>query len=321
MSSPAKITILFHGNCIDGWFSAYIAHSVLKNVSQVQMFPISPNQRASWPKVEKMVGTAVLMLDVSIPCDERKKMMDAGVLSFDCIDHHESAVEQWHPGFIDTRACAALQTWLKFYPGQAVPQWLLQVDRIDRWDNPTYEDRVMREALNIIAHKPVEKKMDEAFALTEAYFRSLSNPEEYMGTFRSAEIMLQQKEQKEMELLQRCGVILVVGEEHVKLWNLPVKWLGLTIFLINNTGITLDTTDAANLLFRHRPDIAVFINYRKKFVPQKGATPAKNIIVYSARAQNFDITSGTVLKGHPTSAGASLTLEKGATVPFVIGTV
>lgn len=321
MASSAKITILFHGNCIDGWFSAYIAHSVLKNMAVVQMFPISPNQRASWPSYDKMAGTAVLMLDVSIPLDDRNKMMEKGVLSIDCIDHHASAVDQWQPGFIDTRTCAAYQTWLKFYPGQAVPQWLLQIDRIDRWDNPTYEDRVMREALNIIAHKPVEKKMDEAFALTESYLRSLSNPEEYMGTFRSAETLLLQKEQKEMELLQSRGIILSVGEEHIKAWNLHSNWLGLTIFLINNTGITLDTTDAANLLFRHRPDIAVFINYRKKFVPQKGPIPAKNIIVYSARAQTFDMTVGTVLKGHPTSAGASLTLEKNVVMPFVVGAV
>lgn len=321
MATPTKITILFHGNCIDGWFSAYIAHSVLKNTSQIQMFPISPNQRASWPSIDKMADTAVLMLDVSIPFEDRKKMLEKGVIAFDCIDHHASSVDQWNHGFIDTKRCAAYQTWLRFYPGQDVPQWLLQIDRIDRWDNPTYEDRVMREALNIIAHRPVEKKMDEAFALTEAYFRSLYNPEEYMGTFKSAEVLLLEKEQKELELLQRCGVIMTLGEDQVKAWNLPATWLGITIFLINNTGITLDTTDAANLLFRHRPDIAVFINYRKKFVPQKGSIPAKNIIVYSARAQTFDLTAGTILKGHTTSAGASLALEKEAVMPFVVGAV
>ena len=40
----AKYTILFHGNCIDGWMSCYIAHSSIKNYGSIRQYPIAPGQ-------------------------------------------------------------------------------------------------------------------------------------------------------------------------------------------------------------------------------------------------------------------------------------
>ena len=160
-------TILYHGNCIDGWFSAYFAYTSIGATNPVQMFPISPGQMNTWPNVKQMAGTHVLMLDVSVAEIHRTNWLENGVISVNCIDHHSSSIEHWaHDACpINVESCAAMQTFRHFYPEHPVPFWLEMIDRIDRWDNVTYEDRCIREILTIISHKPVQRKLDEAFML------------------------------------------------------------------------------------------------------------------------------------------------------------
>lgn len=320
MAVATKYTILYHGNCIDGWFSAYIAHSCLKTVATVTMYPISPNQQNTWPKKETMSGSHILLLDVSVPEENRATWTAAGALSVSCIDHHASAVAHWPTTScpINTASCAAIQTWQHFYPTVAVPAWLTHIDRIDRWDNPTYEDRCIREVLNIIAHKPVQQKLDEAFALTEQFLLLVSNPVGVMALLAQGKQILDQKDAALLHILSR-GLIVPITEAHITSWNLPSHWLGAIVFIIDNTHITLDTTEAAHIMFQHYPTVTAFINYRKKILYGRGAMAVeKEMYVYSARSRGFDLTTGTVLKGHNTSAGCSLIKGEVATLPFLI---
>ena len=81
--------------------------------------------------------------------------------------------------------------------------WLQHIDRIDRWDNPTYEDRCVREVLNIIAHKPVQKKVDEALALTEMFLVSMNTAEGVLGVIAQGKQILDQKDIALLAILQR----------------------------------------------------------------------------------------------------------------------
>ena len=320
MASSKNFTILFHGNCIDGWFSAYIAHSVLKNQGTVNMFPISPSQPNTWPKTAEMTGTHILLLDVSVVESHRTAWTTGGALSVNCIDHHASAVEHWPAGAnpINTAACAALQTWQHFYPGTEVPFWLHHIDRIDRWDNPTYEDRCVREVLNEIAHKPVQKKMAEAFTLTEMFLMQMSNPLGVMMVTQQGKQILDQKDAQLLGILNK-GTFHTFSQEYITGWNLPQSWLGANVFIIDNTNITLDTTEAAHIVFQHYPHVNVFINYRKKTLYGRGpGAVEKTMYVYSARSRGFNITDGTILKGHPTSAGATLIKGEAPMLPFLL---
>jgi len=262
MATANKYTILYHGNCIDGWFSAYIAQSALKALGTVTMYPISPNQPNTWPKTSEMAGSHIVLLDVSVAKEHRDAWTAGGALSIMCIDHHASAVEHWPTGScpIDTSCCAAVQTWRYFCGALPVPFWLAHIDRIDRWDNPTYEDRCVREVLNIIAHKPVEKKLDEAIALTEVFLVQMASPLGIMGVIHQGKQILDQKDTALLAILQR-GIFLAIGQEHIDAWKLPQSWLGATIYLIDNTHITLDTTEAAHLVFLHYPAVTAFINF------------------------------------------------------------
>ncbi len=317
-------TILFHGNCIDGWFSAYIAHTALKSQGTISMFPISPSQTNTWPKTKELIGRHILLLDVSVAEHHRASWMAAGALSVNCIDHHASAVEHWPAGAcpIDTTACAAVQTWRRFYPGQEIPFWLHHIDRVDRWDNPTYEDRCVREVLNDIAHKPVQKKLAEAFTMTELFLANMSNPVGVMMVLTQGKQILDGKDAALMATLGR-GTFHTFGPDYIAGWQLPAHWLGANAFIIDNTDITLDTTEAAHLVFQHYPAVNIFINYRKKnaFIKGEGGMPdhVKTMYVYSARSRGFNLTEGgSILRGHPTAAGASLTVGEAPILPFLL---
>jgi hypothetical protein len=320
-SASINHTILFHGNCIDGWFSAYIAHSVLKNQGIVNMFPISPSQPNTWPTNAEMAGTHILLVDVSVAENHRNAWMNGGALSVRCIDHHASAIEHWPAAGnpINTAHCAALQTWQHFYPGVEVPFWLHHIDRIDRWDNPTYEDRCVREVLNLIAHKPVQKKIAEAFTLTEMFLVQMATPLGVMGVITQGKQILDQKDAALLSILS-AGTFHTFTQDYITGWNLPASWLGATVFIIDNTNITLDTTEAAHIVFLHYPQVNVFINYRKKTLYGRGpGAVEKTMYVYSARSRSFNLTDGTIFKGHPTAAGASLIKGEAPMLPFLLG--
>ena len=72
-------------------------------------------------------------------------------------------------------------------------------------------------------------------------------------------------------------------------------------------------------MFQHYPLVNVFINYRKKTLYGKGpAAVEKTMYVYSARSRGFNLTEGTILKGHPTAAGASLIKGEVPFLPFLL---
>lgn len=318
MEHSTKYSILYHGNCIDGWFSAYLAYYALSQTGEVNMYPISLNHHHTWPSHMQITGSHVLLLDVSVAESFRNEWMAAGILSINCIDHHASAIEHWLPEMcpINTASCAAVQTWHTFYPEQAVPFWLMHIDRIDRWDNPTYEDRCIREVLNIISHKPVQKLLDEAFALTAAFLLNMMTVEGFQTTVEQGRRILEKKDAELMAILMN-GSIHDLTQEYLDAWRLPENWLGTRVFIIDNTNITLDSTEAAHLVFEHTPDIVAFINYRKKLMFY-GDGPSKTMYTYSARSRGFNLTEGTILRGHETSAGASVLREDTDVLPFVV---
>jgi hypothetical protein len=320
MSTSNQVTILFHGNCIDGWFSAYIAYYALKNSNIISMFPISPSQTHTWPSDKEMAGTHILLVDVSVSQTHRDAWTKAGALSIQCIDHHASSIEHWPSENcpINTESCAAIQTWKHFFPQLEIPFWLHHIDRIDRWDNPTYEDRCIREILNEIAHKPVNKKIDEALIMTEKILFIINTPQGIIDTIARGKEILDKKDASLLMILNN-GTIHTFTPDYIVGWNLPESWLNANVFIIDNTNIVFDTTEAAHLVFTHYPAINVFINYRKKTLYGRGPNAVvKTMYVYSARSRNFNLTDGTIFKGHPTAAGASLIKGEAPILPFLL---
>jgi hypothetical protein len=311
-----KYTILYHGNCIDGWVSAYLAYSTLYTKGPVQLFAISPNQPRTWPTGQEMSGTNILMVDISVPEEYRKKWLAAGALTIMCIDHHATSTEHWTPAEcpIHVESCAAIQVHTFFFPDMPIPGWLAAVDRIDRWDNPTEEDRCMREVLSYIAHKPVSGALEEAIMLTQKFIMDMENPEAVAAYLAQGKEVLHQKDEHLKQLMFSRGRMVSITPEMATAWQLPANWAYLTIFVVDNTGITMDTTEAAHLFFSVQKGAPVFINYRKQTYPGKPFPQ----YTFSARSRDFDMTQGTILKGHPSAAGASIIAKSGVCLPFVL---
>ena len=319
---PEAHTILFHGNCIDGWFSCYIAYTVLRTKGTLQMYPIAPGQPNTWPSASVLEGTHILMVDVSVPEDTRQMWLAHGALSIQCIDHHASAVEHW-PGSccpINVESCAAIQTWSHFYPSLEVPFWLYQIDRMDRWDHPTEDDRSIREILSQISHKPVKRQLDQAIRCTEEFLTQVSTHEGWSMIVEKGRAILEKKDAALRETLT-AGHTICLSETDIMAWQLPETWIGKNVFIMDNTDHPFDSTEASYIVFTHYPDTDVFINYRKKsFRLEKGKgnkSMEQQMIVYSARSQHFSLTEGTVFRGHPTSAGASLLIGEASVFPFL----
>ena len=314
MSAPQiKYTILFHGNCIDGWFSCFIAHSFLAPLGRVRQYPIAPGQPSTWKMADPIIpGTHVLLLDVSVSQEVRDGWMACGALSVSCIDHHASAEEHWPVG-----QCP-IQTWQRFYPQYDIPAWLRHIDRVDRWDNPTEEDRCIREVLNIIAHKPVQRKFAEAFSETQAFIQTMGTSEGAVRLIAQGREILQKKD-AELHKVLCNGVITQITPELQKQWQLSESWANITLFVIDNTNIVFDSTEAAHQVFTYYPQCVAFINYRKKTFLERGDMAVeKTAYAYSARSRGFNLTDGSIFRGHPTSAGANLIQGDAPFLPFLL---
>ena len=119
-----------------------------------------------------------------------------------------------------------------------------------------------------------------------------------------------------LSILSRGGSFHSITQQYIDGWKLPAAWMGLNVFIIDNTHTTLDTTEAAHLVFTHYPVCSVFINYRKKLVLSPGFE--SETVIYSARSRGVNLTDGTVLRGHPSAAGATLTKKSGEVLPFLL---
>ena len=310
-----KYSILYHGNCIDGWFSAYIAWTAIHSFGPVQMFPISPNQVRTWPTKQELSGTDILMLDISVPQQYRDLWLKAGAKSIICIDHHSSSIEHWPANEcpINVDSCAALQTHRHFYPQIPCPTWLHTIDRIDRWDNVSYDDRCLREILNIIAHKPLRGNVKEAMALSVKFIHDMTNDKSIGDNLTQGKEILDVKDSILTQII-RNGQMTIITTELIIAWKLPESWHYHIIFILDNSNVSIDTTEAAHLLFLMQSNAMVFINYRKQYIAGKKYPQ----YIFSARSRGFDITKGTILKGHPSAAGAMIVAEPGTILPFVL---
>jgi hypothetical protein len=317
--SQQPINVLFHGNTHGGWFSAYLVYTYLNKLFPVRLFPISPVNTKTWPSVSKLYGSHIILTNVSIPPENRQEWINNGVLTITCYDHHHSAIPHWAPGTINTSQSSLLQIWIKYFPMIPVPLWISSIDRIDRWDNPTHEDRCLREYLNQIVHYPLEKKTGKAIRETDKFIMNYTNPIEYTKIIQQGNEMLMKKDTAIINVLQAGnGQFILFNEEHVQKWNIPSSWIGLTAFIIDTTGITIDSTETSHVFFQYYPSTHIFINYRKKTMRGPDYKD-KNIIVYSARSQGIDMVSdGTIFKGSPTSCGATIIIEDYPVIPFYI---
>lgn len=320
MHKRRTLHIVFHSHCIDGWFSAFIAFQHWRNwekyrdVDNVQMWPISPNQERTWPKAHRLRDDHVLLVDVTVS-EAYLREWERKTASLYCIDHHLSAMPIWAERLacctLRTERCAAWLTWEAFQPGVEVPEWVAMVDRIDRWCDVTAEDRAFRELMQGIANHAAKiltasEIIYEAVEQTHAFLRYFTTPLLRPMLLLEGHGLLADKEAATKALFATLPTRTIeLQEHHAAQWGLPPTWLGHTVFIIETTGASLDSTEAANSIFDTHDHIDLFVSYRhKRYVRRDGFE--ERSIVYSVRARKetgIDLTVGDLFSGHPCAAG------------------
>jgi hypothetical protein len=317
------ISILYHANCVDGWFAAYLTqqHYALQG-SPTQSFPITPGQPATLPPLDALRHTEIVLVDVSVPESVRTMWKEeADVTHITCYDHHDAAREDWPADQcpIDSSACTTLFLARLFSDPDTIPSWVYAIDRMDRWDHPSMDDRALREQFLRIAHL-CQSDPTEATRITSDFMHHYDDPVWYDAYLAEGHRMLQQKHAALYPILDQ-GILYYIGHNLLRLWKLPREWLNRCVYVLDTTDHAVDSTDAAQVCFQHLPFVDVFLTLRRKIVRRfdhalQTHTP-QTLLVYSARSTSLCLTSHSLFKGHPTAAGAHLWLQPRRTLPFV----
>ena len=303
-TASMKYSLVYRGNAIDGWIATFIAYTALKESSVVEFFPISAGREVTAKQVASWSNTHVLLLDLSLSAESHQRVASVA-LSVEVLDYRT----------LEDGMCSSRLVWNKWYAGQVEPFWLTSVDRISRWEHPTFEDRCLREVLANVSHMPPT----DAVRATEVLMTWMMTPlcAEFQSLMSQGHAQLAQKDARLFAILSQMGRTHVVQEAEVEAWGLTSEWVGLTVFLLENSEVVIDTNEAAEILFAHRPDVAAFINYRKKVRRDPKTNTLGLIYLYSARSRGFDLTVGGFFQGQKRSAGAQRVIQADGVMPFV----
>lgn len=311
--SGSKYSLVYRGNAIDGWIATFIAYTALKGSSSVKFYPISSGREVTAKQISVWTGTHVVLLDLSLS-EESHSRVSAVARSVETLDHR---LEEKEKG--ETSMCSSRLVWRKWYDGQVEPFWLGAVDRISRWDNPSLEDRCLREVLTKVSHMPPA----DAVRATKVLMTVMMTPlcPEFQSLMAQGHAQLAQKDAHLLAVLSQLGHTHVVQEADVVAWGLTEEWTGLTVFLLENSEVVIDTNEAAALLFAHKPEVMAFINYRKKVRRDPKTGILGLIYLYSARSRGFDLTTGGFFQGQKRSAGAQRFILPNGVMPFAVPSV
>lgn len=146
--------VFYHSKDLDGYTSGAIINMALQEKNtQVELIGYDYGQPFPWDKIK--YGSAVIMVDVSLPMADMMKLADHTKFNFTWIDHHKSAIDDFEklneaytagiPGFRFTDRSACELCWQYFYGSRPMPLAIELLGKYDTWrDNGTqYWDNVI----------------------------------------------------------------------------------------------------------------------------------------------------------------------------------
>jgi len=124
-----KISILYHGECPDGFSGAWAAWK--KFGKEAEYFPL----KHGWPLPEDFRGRELYFIDFTPPTEIVKDLLRKNEKVV-FIDHHVTAEETVKLGtdnLFDNGHSGAALAWKYFHPEEKTPKFLLHVEDIDLW--------------------------------------------------------------------------------------------------------------------------------------------------------------------------------------------
>lgn len=322
---PLNLNIIFHGNDIDGWMAAYII-SVVKGptATSINFFPVSPTKQTSWPS-PYLIQNSITYIVSTVPTLELLTEYDKATHTLFVIDHHASSKETLHnfnshAKVHKTSQCSTELVYKLFFPSLPVPEWISLVDRLARWQTPSLEDKALREILHPIACMVLNNSIETVLEKTHKFLGNFANILEKNELVRYGLSILSIKDETLANILKK-GQVFEITNMNVSTWNLPTHWTGKNVFVLNNTGIVIDSTLASSKIFDENTDVDIFLNYRTREVvhPRTGLPVTE--YSYSVRARNtsdINLIENGVFAGHACAAGAKYYSGQGRELPFIV---
>jgi hypothetical protein len=328
MSASPVLSIITHGNCIDGLASAYLFWEAHQATHDVRVYPVAPGFAGTWPAVDAVRGTHLVFVDVT--CGDRMAAYAAAASSVRIVDHHPTAADHsaltTAPSCICTDFCATRLAWDLLHPGVAAPDWVSFVNRIDTWTDIDDELLAFREIVKPIANSAVSASPISAItAFADLVNVRMLDEVQRVALFTEGAGIYATKMAELEALLSACPQFHgAIDAELQAKWNLPAAWTGQTVFIADTSrqyiGTSLfDTTAVCQHVFDKHAGTNIFVNYHKVSWNYKGTPFCKYVYHARARPDTVDLTNCTVLDGHPSAAGGQHQPLTGVTVcPFVV---
>lgn len=323
-SNPELTSILFRGNDIDGWMSAYFVACACNSKSHpnsVRLYPCSPHKLHSWPTPSKLYGTNIIMTSVTPPFDVYMSYVPVAK-SIHIFEHHrdvqkmKNICQNIHH---DENSSSTLIAFKYFMPHRSIPDWVGLVDRLTHWSNLSEDDLAIREILHPISCLALNDSIEKAIYETISFLRK------YSEFYNRRELIIDGLDKLHSKYFQlkniiNRGYVLCLNSESLATWNLPENWIGKKVFVVNTSGIIIDTSSAAHLIFGTKQEVDIFVNYRiyTRYVPS--INDVRSEFVYSIRARRdagIDLTQKSVFAGNSLSAGAKYFAGTDIELPFI----
>jgi oligoribonuclease NrnB/cAMP/cGMP phosphodiesterase (DHH superfamily) len=136
--NPGITHVLYHGNCFDGFTSAWIARNA--GIPEGNMFPCNYGGEIPPANGTSLIEPAtVLMVDFSLDrnslLDFRDKLKDLGG-DLIVLDHHKTAEAQLHGlewAYFDMEESGASLAWKFFHPKETAPKLVKYIREHDLW--------------------------------------------------------------------------------------------------------------------------------------------------------------------------------------------
>ena len=137
-------TVLYHGNCADGFGSAFCVWLYYKqtygilSANKIRYIPcVHSNDPLSAEFVEKLTGANILMCDFSYKYDQLIRIINVAN-TFMILDHHKTAQQDLERvplemKIFDMSRSGAIITWDFFFPNVSIPKVLGLIQDRDLW--------------------------------------------------------------------------------------------------------------------------------------------------------------------------------------------
>lgn len=351
--------IMYRGNTIDGWLSAYMFFSKYSNNRIVKLWAFDPYNPTTYPSTSYIANYDLYFVNGCIQCERLEKWVNEGNIRI-CkyFDNHSDALDKVRlinrsNGVMDEfviekneNGTTCTSYWDKYisyninsstlklvhnylYNNDAGYSWVTTMDKIIMWKHLTHEEKAIHELFHSVAVEYNKQNVGKGLKYTRDILKTL-----FEKKSANNDIILEKhkqnitnKENSIKEILENVDeskTIITLTKEHVDKWQLPIQWIGVNIFVLDTTNVSIDSTLASDIVFNkyntkdNGCDIDIFINYRK--IVSKNN---KSYVHYSCRAfkeenniAKINLLDWKLVKGFPLSAGGKYDVY-GVNTPFV----